>query len=105
MTLAEFVQHVAVSSGVMALGVAAVAIVRYRYDVGHQFFRRLLLGYALTIGLIAVLSATANVTERRCTRNPTEFCRYNDSIPLMAVAVLVFVGTCAVRGFFLHFNR
>ena len=104
-TLAEFLQHVLVSTGVMSLGVAVMAYVRFRYDVGHRTFKRTLGWFAASVALVAVLSRTATVTERRCTRDLLEFCRYNDNIPFMVVVVFLFLAGCGIRAFFLHFSR
>ena len=104
-TAAEFAEHLLVSGAVMGLGLAVVAFVRFKCGVGERVFRRLTTGYVLCLGLVAALSLTSNVTERRCTRDLLEFCRYNDGVPFMAVLVFVFFVTCLLRAFFLHFNR
>ena len=38
----------------------------------------------------SVVYLWSEVTETRCRRNPMEFCRYNDGVPVMAVIVMVF---------------
>lgn len=89
----------------MLVALGAAAYVRYRYDIEHKKFRRLTIWFGLSLAAVAVLSLTAEVTETRCTRDPSEFCRYNDNIPFIAtVAALYFVITCG-RAFFMHFNR
>ena len=102
---AEFLQHVIVYGAMMAAALGVVAYVRYRYDVGHRVFRRLALAWAASIVGVVVLSLTSKVTTTRCTRDPSEFCRYNDNIPFMATLVFLFFCTCLTRAFFLHFNR
>jgi len=104
-TQAEFIEHLVVSGAVMLAALAVAAYVRFRHDVGHRVFLRLILGWVMAVGAVAILSMTAKVTERRCPRNPIEWCRFNDNIPLIATVVFLYVCACLVRSFFLHFNR
>lgn len=104
-TRAEFIEHIVVSGSVMLVALAIAAYVRFRFDVGHRAFIRLAIGWFVAVGAVALLSLTAKITERRCPRDPVEWCRFNDNIPLIATVVFIYVGACLVRSFFLHFNR
>ncbi len=104
-TRAEFIEQVVVSGFIMAAALGVMAYVRFRYDVDHKVFRRRSIAWAVSVGLVMLLSVTAEVTETRCTQNPAEFCRYNDNVPFIALLVIVFVCMTLVRSFFMHFNR
>lgn len=104
-TLGEFVEHVAWSGGIMLVALGAAAYVRFRYDVGHKKFIRISVWFAASLGAVIALSLTADVTTTRCTRDPSQFCRYNDNIPFIATVVLLYVIITLGRAFFMHFNR
>ncbi len=89
----------------MIVALAVVSYVRFRYDVDHKKFRNIAIWFGVSLAVVASLSLTADVTETRCTRNPTEFCRYNDNIPLIATVVMAYVVITLGRAFFMHFNR
>jgi len=91
-TLAEFLQHVIVSGVVMAVGLAAVAFTRFRYDTGHKTFRRFAWWFVGLLVLIALLSAfVADVTNIRCPGDPANVCRFNDTVPAMATIAFVYL--------------
>ncbi|MGB1504548.1 MAG: hypothetical protein ACPHDT_03585 [Acidimicrobiales bacterium] len=104
-TRAEFLEHVLWSGGVMVIALGIAAYVRYRYNVGHKKFRRIAIWFVVSLAAVAGLSLTADVTETRCTRDPSEFCRYNDNIPFIATVVFAYVVVTSGRAFFMHFNR
>jgi len=104
-TLAEFVLHITTSTVVMMIGFGAVAFVRFRYDTAHRSFRRFAVAFVGLIVLIAGLSASANVAEVRCRRDPQLICRYNDNVPFMATIVTVFFLTALVRSRMLYNDR
>lgn len=89
----------------MALGVAATAYIRFRYDTGHRAFRRLCMWYGALVVVIAGLSLTSNVAEVRCRREPNEFCRYNDSVPAIATIAGVFFLVGVGRAWFIYSDR
>ena len=104
-TLGEFIQQVVWSAGFMLLALGAAAYVRFRYDTGHDKFVRIAIWFVISMVIVVVLSLTAEVTEARCTRDPREFCRYNDNVPFIATVVFGYVVVTAGRAFFMHFNR
>lgn len=89
-TLAEFVRHVVIGALVMGVGLGAVAYTRFRFDTAHRTFRRFALWYVGLVALTAVLSAMSSVQTKRCPRDPTEFCRFNDSVPAMATIAFIY---------------
>jgi len=104
-TRAEFLEHILVSGIIMAVALGIAAYVRFRYDIGHRVFRHLSAAWAISIGVVMVLSLTSDVTTTRCQSDPSQYCRYIDNIPFIATLVFFYVCTCLVRAFFLHFNR
>ena len=89
-TLAEFVRHVGLSAALMAVGLGAVAFTRFRFDTAHRTLRGFAIWYVGLIVLIAALSLMSSVSTKRCQRHPTEFCRFNDSVPAMATIAFVY---------------
>ena len=89
----------------MLIALAAAGYVRFRYDVEHEKFRRIAVWFGVSLAVVAGLSLTADVTETRCTRDPSQFCRYNDNIPFIATVVMVYFVITLGRAFFMHFNR
>lgn len=104
-TVGEFVRHVVTSAVFIAIGLGAVAYVRFRYDTGHRAFRRFLIASAGILACVAGLSLVSSVNEGRCPDDPTEFCRYNDSVPAMATIVGVFVIVALVVSRVLYTER
>ena len=104
-TFGEFVQHVLTSSLVMAVSLVVLIVFANRYDDGQAFVRKAFLALPACVGLVAILSLTATVTESRCQRDPSEFCRYNDNIPLMAMVVFLFVAATLLRALLVFFYR
>lgn len=104
-TLGEFIQQVTWSAGFMLIALGAAAYVRFRHDTGHEKFVRIAIWFAVSLAIVVVLSLTAEVTETRCTRDPREFCRYNDNVPFIATVVAAYVVVTLGRAFFMHFNR
>ncbi|MEM9204618.1 MAG: hypothetical protein AAGC53_23490 [Actinomycetota bacterium] len=104
-TFGEFVQHVLVSGIAMAVSLLVLVALATRYDDGHEFLRKALLALPAVLVVIAVFSLTATITETRCTDDPREFCRYNDNIPFMAMAVFIYVGVVLVRALLVFLYR
>jgi beta-lactamase regulating signal transducer with metallopeptidase domain len=104
-TQAEFFEHLLWSGGIMVVALGVAAYVRYRYDAEHKNFRRIAIWFVVSLAAVAGLSLTADVTETRCTRDPSEFCRYNNNIPFIATVVTLYVAITLGRAFFMHFNR
>ena len=48
---------------------------------------------------------TSGVTEARCTRDPREWCRYNDNVPFMATVAMIFSGLMLTRALLVWFYR
>ncbi len=89
-TTAEFVRHVLIGASVMGVGLGAIAYTRFRFDTAHRTFRRFAAWYVGLVALTAVLSRMSSVQTKRCPRDPTEFCRFNDSVPAMATLAFVY---------------
>lgn len=104
-TFGEFLQHVLTAGLVMAVSLVVLVIVANRYDDGHRFLRKALLALPACIGLVALLSLSATVTEARCQSDPREFCRFNDNIPFMAMVVFIFVAIVLARALVVFFYR
>ena len=104
-TLGEFIEQVAWSAGFMLLALGTAAYVRFRYDTGHRKFVRMTFWFVASMAIVVTLSLTAEVTETRCTRDPREFCRYNDNVPFIATVVFIYAAVTTGRAFFMHFNR
>ena len=104
-TFGEFVQHVLTAGLTMAASIVVLVVFATRYDDAHGFLRRALYALPICMGVVALLSLTAGITETRCTRDPQEFCRYNDNVPFMAMVVVIFVGVVLIRALLVWFYR
>ena len=104
-TFGEFVQHVVTAGWFRAVALVVLVVFVHRYDDGHDFLRKAFLGFLGCLGLIVVLSLTATVTESRCQRDPSEFCRYNDNIPFMAMVVFIFLVLVLGRAWMAYLYR
>lgn len=104
-TFGEFLEHTLTSTVVMSVGLLVLVFFVHRYDDGHSFARKAAIALPICIALIALFSLTATVTESRCQRDPSEFCRYNDNIPFMATVVFGYVGTVLVRALLVFLYR
>ena len=58
-----------------------------------------------TRSTVEILRLVAWIDETRCRRDPMEFCRYNDGVPMMAVIVIVFFVAGVVRARLAYANR
>ncbi len=104
-TGAEFLRYMITSALLMGLGLGAAAYVRFRHNTAHRAFRRLVYYYIGLLALIAVLTAGADVSEVRCRGNPMEWCRYNDSLPVIALVVFAWLLVVLPRARFLYNDR
>ena len=90
---------------IMGMSVAYLAYIRFRYTCGAQALRRMMYWYLAGLVVIATIARWSEVTETRCRRDPMEFCRYNDGVPVMAVIVIVFFVAGVVRARLAYANR
>ncbi len=104
-TWAEFLRHIGFSAAFMAVGLALIGFVRIKYGIGQQLMRQMLITALVMLGIIAVVSRLSTVVEKRCRYDPQEFCRTNDSVPLIFTMVLVFLVICIIRTRSHYWNR
>jgi len=99
------VGHVLLSTIFVGLGFGLVVLICTRYDPRPTTIKRFAIGGAVTIGLVAMLSAFSVTRSGACPDNPIETCHYNDSTPAMAGVVAVYLIVCAVRSRIIYFER
>ena len=98
------VRHLLTSYPVLIAGAALVAFCAARYDK-IRAARSYLIGLPIMAVVLAGISAGSTTTEVRCPDDPSEFCVYNDSTPLLALFALLFFGACCVKSWLLYSER
>lgn len=96
-TLADFLRHVLTSAVVMGLGLGAVTYSRFRYDTAHRSFVRFVWWYVGLVALIAILSRMSTVSNIKCPKDPTQVCRFNDTVPAMGTIAFIYTVTALIR--------
>ena len=104
-TWSEFTTYMITSAVVMGTSVVYLAYIRFRYKCGDRALRRMTYWYLSSLVVIATIARWSEVTETRCRRNPMEFCRYNDGVPVMAVIVMVFFVAGIIRARLAYADR
>lgn len=104
-TWSEFATYMITSGLIMAIGVVYLAYIRFRYKSGVRALRRMIYWYVGTMAVVAIIARWSEVTETRCRRNPMEYCRYNDGVPVMATIVLVFFLASLIRARIAYADR
>jgi len=89
----------------MGTSVVYLAYIRFRYKCGVRALRRMTYWYLAGLVVLATIARWSEVTETRCRRNPMEFCRYNDGVPMMAVIVMVFFAAGVIRARLAYADR
>lgn len=99
-------RHLVTSAVFIVPSLLLVVVVCWRWQVGKQFtIRNFVLGAVGVMIGVAVLSETAIVRERRCRRDPSEFCEYNDNVPAISVLVFLFFIIAIGRSMMLYGER
>ena len=104
-TFGEFLRHVLTAGVTMTVSLLVLVAFAHRYDDARGFVRKAAIALPVCIGLVALLSITSGVTEARCTRDPREWCRYNDNVPFMATVAMIFSGLMLTRALLVWFYR
>lgn len=99
------VRHLVLSGIFVGLGLGLVVLICTRYDPRPTTIKRFAIAAAITMGIVATLSATAVTRSGACPDNPIETCHYNDSTPAMAAVVVVYCLACAIRSRIIYFER
>ena len=99
------IRHVLLATFFVGLGLGLVVLICTRYDPRPETIRRFAIGGAISIGLVAMLSAFSVTRSAACPDNPIETCHYNDSTPAMAGVVAVYLVVCAIRSRIIYFER
>jgi hypothetical protein len=104
-TWSEFTTYMITCAVVMGTSVVYLAYIRFRYKSGARALRRMTYWYLSSLVVIATIARWSEVTETRCRRNPMEFCRYNDGVPVMAVIAMVFFVAGIIRARLAYADR
>lgn len=102
---ADMTRHLVTSAIFVALALVPIIFVCKKWDVGPGVIRRYSIIGVIVLLLVAGVSAASHTAVVRCRRDPREFCEYNDSVPMMATLVFVFVLTCGFKSWFLYDKR
>ena len=99
------VRHLLLSAIFVGLGFGLVVLICTRYDPRPTTIKRFAIAGAVTLGIVAMLSAFSVTRSGACPDDPTETCSYNDSTPAMAGVVAVYCIACGVRSRIIYFER
>lgn len=99
------VRHLLLSAIFVALGFGLVVLICTKYDPRPTTIKRFAIGGAVTLAIVAMLSAFSVTRSGACPDNPIETCHYNDSTPAMAGAVAVYCIACGIRSRIIYFER
>jgi len=99
------VRHVLLSAIFVGLGFALVVFICTRYDPRPRTIKRFAIGGAVTVTMVAMLSAFSITRSGACPDNPIETCHYNDSTPAMTLVVAAYLIVCGVRSRIIYFER
>jgi hypothetical protein len=102
---ANMTRHLVTSAIFVSLALVPVIFVCKKWDVGPGVIRKYSIIGGIVLLLVAGVSAASHTAVVRCRRDPREFCEYNDSVPMMATMVFVFVATCGYKSWRLYDTR
>jgi hypothetical protein len=91
-------------SAVIAAATGLVAFVAWKY---HRLSkaRRYLISAPIMCGFLAILFAASRVFASGCFGDPSKTCTYNDMVPMIAVAVFIYVSMAFIKAWLLFSDR
>jgi hypothetical protein len=99
------IRHLVTSAVGMSIGLGALWFVYARFGEGRRTLLRFAIAFPVFLAVIAAVSAGSETYESRCPGHPQDMCRYNDSVPAMAIIAGVYVLAALIRAWMLYNER